>query len=258
MTKKIFSAEKKMLDDEKFPVRGEPSLRRACAGIDELKADIKYIAGIISGGTPILNESSSSSADKVLVDKEEFERHHEELSKLKRELREISEAIDKTKQEIAALGPAKPSIEGFSSITNELDAIAESTEVAAEEILACTENIENIATSIQSENVGSHLSHQAEEILSYVTTIFEACNFQDLTGQRITKAINTLSFVGERINRMVDIWAKDIEFDETMERVPVRHDGDVVIGGPAIIGEATSQDDIDKLFNQADIDKLFD
>ena len=37
-------------------------------------------------------------------------------------------------------------------------------------------------------------------------SIFEACNFQDLTGQRINKVMTTMKFIEHHINTMMDIW----------------------------------------------------
>jgi chemotaxis regulatin CheY-phosphate phosphatase CheZ len=41
-----------------------------------------------------------------------------------------------------------------------------------------------------------------------VVKIFEACNFQDLTGQRITKVVRALSFIEERVEAMMGVWNK--------------------------------------------------
>jgi chemotaxis protein CheZ len=37
--------------------------------------------------------------------------------------------------------------------------------------------------------------------------VFESCNFQDLTGQRISKVVATLKFIETHIIKMMDIWA---------------------------------------------------
>ena len=81
--------------------------------------------------------------------------------------------------------------------------------------------------------------------------IFEACNFQDLTGQRITKVVATLKFIETHILRMMEIWGgldafKDIQAEAIAER-----EGDArLLNGPKIDGEGghASQDDIDSLF----------
>lgn len=88
-----------------------------------------------------------------------------------------------------------------------------------------------------------------------MVSIFEACNFQDITGQRITKVVGALKFIEERVAGMMDIWgganglaafAPEPEMpDETPET-----DESSLLNGPALEeadGHA-SQDDIDALF----------
>ena len=49
-------------------------------------------------------------------------------------------------------------------------------------------------------------SASREEIQERVISIFEACNFQDLTGQRISKVMGTMKFIEQHINAMMEIW----------------------------------------------------
>ena len=91
----------------------------------------------------------------------------------------------------------------------------------------------------------------AADIQDRVVKIFEACNFQDLTGQRISKVVATLKFIETHIVRMMEIWGgleafKDIEADKI-----AAPEGDAkLLNGPKIDGEVghASQDDIDSLF----------
>jgi chemotaxis protein CheZ len=76
----------------------------------------------------------------------------------------------------------------------------------------------------------------------------EACTFQDITGQRVTKIIRSMQFVEERVLAMVDLMGRDsvekkaaVLSDETPEKDPL-------LNGPQLPGNAISQDDIDKLF----------
>ena len=93
---------------------------------------------------------------------------------------------------------------------------------------------------------------QASDIQEQVVKIFEACNFQDLTGQRITKVVNAFCFIEQRVDHMMEIWGgiegfKDIEkFD-----LPERTDHEELLNGPALEEDenVASQDDIDALFD---------
>jgi chemotaxis protein CheZ len=84
--------------------------------------------------------------------------------------------------------------------------------------------------------------------------MFEACNFQDLCGQRTTKVVNTLKFIEERVERMMEIWGEDtfdtVDHPEDVtareaERAPVGEE----LHGPAEHGGGISQADIDALFD---------
>ena len=84
-----------------------------------------------------------------------------------------------------------------------------------------------------------------------VIKIFEACNFQDLTGQRITKVVATLKFIETHIMRMMEIWGGMDAFKDIEVVAMAQREGDAkLLNGPKIEGETghASQDDIDSLF----------
>jgi len=174
-----------------------------------------------------------------------------EAQKLKTELDLIYDAINKTKQEIAAVHFSGFEGPEMTRVTNELDAIVGGTEHATEQILSNAEEIDQMAHTL-----GPRLKDEQDhalvaDIQERVIKIFEACNFQDLTGQRITKVVGTLKFIETHIVRMMEIWGgleafKDIEVETVAER-----EGDAkLLNGPKVSGEAghASQDDIDALF----------
>ena len=47
---------------------------------------------------------------------------------------------------------------------------------------------------------------------SAVTQIFEACNFQDVTGQRISKVVKTLQLIDNRVSQLLHTFG-EINFD---------------------------------------------
>ena len=84
-----------------------------------------------------------------------------------------------------------------------------------------------------------------------VIKIFEACNFQDLTGQRITKVVGTLKFIETHILRMMEIWGGLEAFKGIEAETIAQRKGDArLLNGPRIAGESghASQDDIDAMF----------
>ena len=140
----------------------------------------------------------------------------------------------------------------MSRVTDELDAIVGGTEQATETILAAAEFIDQTANTLGAALKSEQDQALASDIQDHVVRIFEACNFQDLTGQRITKVVATLKFIETHIVRMIEIWGgldafKDIAPDTIAER-----EGDKkLLNGPKLDDEAghASQDDIDALFN---------
>jgi chemotaxis protein CheZ len=175
-----------------------------------------------------------------------------EIQKLKKELDLIQAAINDTKQEIATLH-----VTGFRGpqmrrVTDELDAIVGGTESATEHILNAAEEIDQITNTLSALVKTDQEHNLTRDILEKVVQIFESCNFQDLTGQRISKVVATLKFIEDHIVKMMDIWGglealKDFTPDAIAER-----DGDAkLLNGPKLDEDAghASQDDIDALFN---------
>ena len=84
--------------------------------------------------------------------------------------------------------------------------MVESAERATEQILGAAEDIEDAANTLSASLKRDQEKSLALDIQDNVLRIFEACNFQDLTGQRIAKVLTTLKFVEERIAHMIEIW----------------------------------------------------
>ena len=174
----------------------------------------------------------------------------EQARALKGELDAVREAIESTKLEIATLHTS--SFDGFQSarVTDELDAIVSGTEQATEAILAAAETVDERAGDLAAKLDGDDQG-MAADIQEAVVRIFEACNFQDLTGQRITKIVATLRFVEERVDRMIEIWGGLDAFSEIEPDRPAAAEGDkALLNGPALPDDDSraSQDDIDALF----------
>ena len=91
-----------------------------------------------------------------------------------------------------------------------------------------------------------------EEIQERVISIFEACNFQDLTGQRITKVMATMRFIEQHINAMMEIWGGVDAIRSHAPQIVDTREGDArLLNGPKLDGDVghASQDDIDALFD---------
>jgi len=177
---------------------------------------------------------------------EDYRTRLEEAKALRAEMESIQNAINTTKLELAALhvGPGGRDIH---RVTDELDAVVQGTEEATEQVLQSAEAIDNDANDLAAVlKKGSNVD-LINDVRDHVVKIFEACNFQDLTGQRITKVVNTLRFIEERVDKMMSLWG-DLEAFVVKEQG--EEDG-TMMHGPALEADTgvASQDDIDALFD---------
>jgi chemotaxis protein CheZ len=172
------------------------------------------------------------------------------LDKVKAEVEAIAARITLTKQEIAALKHPLAKDDKLHSASMELSAVVKATEEATTAIMQVAEHLDETAREITALVADSYVVSRLNEMTEQVTKLFEACSFQDLTGQRITKVVKTIDYIEERIETMQVIWGK-----KDLEKLPIpedditRKDGDLELHGPQSAGQAISQDDIDKLFN---------
>jgi chemotaxis protein CheZ len=156
----------------------------------------------------------------------------------------LARYIETAKAEIAALRPDDIIRHHIPRVANELDAIAEATEGATNSIMAQAEKIENLTEGLDPE--------RAQQLIDCATTIYEACGFQDISGQRLTKAAKTLQRIDDRITVLVasigDEMTKQMEKepDDPNERTGFAGDPEL-LRGPQRGPKAKSQAEIDRL-----------
>ena len=163
---------------------------------------------------------------------------------------EIREAISTTRREIAALRAKGVTDPAKSRAADELDAVVSDTETATETILQAAEEIDTLIQTVAVQSDQS-LRAAAAEIQENVIKIFEACNFQDISGQRISKVVGLLQFIEGRLRRMEEVWMTfDVDGDdvETGEEGADRGDRSLLNGPALAIDRPVSQDEIDSLF----------
>jgi chemotaxis protein CheZ len=174
----------------------------------------------------------------------------QEARKLKIELDVISDAIKQTRSEIISLQDQGFDSTRVSRVGKELDAVFEHTTRATDQILDSAEDIEQLVAALAPRLTDAHEQGIAQTIQERVTTIFEACNFHDLTGQRIAKVASMLTMVEEHLARMMEIWTVIDRFDADAAR-PAEAGPDGHLHGPMLDGDNghSTQDEIDKLFH---------
>jgi chemotaxis protein CheZ len=176
----------------------------------------------------------------------------EQCEKLKVELDLIHDAISRTKREIAVLHGKSFNGEEMAKVNGELGAVVGGTEQATQQILEAAEAIDQAATALSNNITPDQQKRLSEDIQERVVSIFEACNFQDLTGQRINKVMQTMKFIEQHINEMMNIWGGVDAIKSHVPPVVDTREGDArLLNGPKLDGDAghASQDDIDAMFN---------
>lgn len=172
-----------------------------------------------------------------------------DLNTLKSETDSIHRAISRTMEELASLHFGAFSEGGEGRASRELDAVVHSTERATQQILEATEAIDEAANTLSASLRQNQEQALAGDIRDHAVRIFEACNFQDLSGQRIGKVLATLKFVEERVARMLEIWGGHQAIKDYAMAPPVNGDRRL-LAGPKLDGDTghLSQPEIDSMF----------
>ena len=159
------------------------------------------------------------------------------------EFRVIAGYIAKAKEEIREMRPHDISHERIPTAGAELEAITRDTENA-------THTIMNSAEAIM--GMGSSDPDYKSKVDDEVMKIFEACSFQDITGQRVSKVVNVLKQIEERVGKLANTLGVD---DKPMEMTAEeKRKADLLLHGPAIGGPETKQDAIDAMFDEVSFD----
>ena len=161
-------------------------------------------------------------------------------SSLLNEVAELGRTIANARAEIAALQVDDITASHIPSATDELDAIVSHTAAATDSILEVCETLDGVAGTLDTD---------AAAVLQDATTrIYEACSFQDITGQRITKVVATLKAIDSKVGHIT------ATFDKRAGRpapkpLPAEES---LLNGPQLPANAMDQSDIDKLLASFD------
>jgi chemotaxis protein CheZ len=189
------------------------------------------------------------------VDRAALERARAQIAEAqayKHELGLIYAAVERTRDPMAVLGADAPGSEQTARARRELAAIVGGTERATQSILQAAEEIDLAANTLSASIKNSHEQGLAQDIQDRVVQIFEACNFQDLTGQRVAHVLATLKFVEEHVARLMAIWHDIEEF--TPVALGEEADGEQrFLNGPKLPEDRghSTQDAIDLMFDCA-------
>ncbi|OUS18722.1 hypothetical protein A9Q97_00465 [Rhodospirillales bacterium 47_12_T64] len=236
--KKEFSAERGVRLRRGLAPTATISNMQLFESINELRSEITAL------------KQSNAMQRQSSMELSQEERNYNDAEDVRIEIAQMVRMIGKTKKEIAAIKHPDDVDDPFAQSTNELDAIVMATETATNSILDANERIEATVNELSGLlHDDSDVQTACDKIANEVITILEASNFQDITGQRMTKIINTLRFIEDRIVSMINIWGVEAFVDLPVGAEDGREGDDQLMNGPSAENEGITQDDIDALFD---------
>jgi len=153
------------------------------------------------------------------------------------EVEQLGRTIASAKAEIAELRVDDITHDHIPFATDELDAIVEHTATATNAILSGCETLDEVASKLSGE--------PAAKLQDATTRIYEACSFQDITGQRITKVVATLKTIEEKVAQIVATFGAGSTPAESEVKAEVGEAA--LLNGPQHPTVAMDQSDIDRL-----------
>ena len=149
---------------------------------------------------------------------------------LLREVESVGRMVADTRAEIAALRVSD--VAGFEipAATDELDAVVSHTAAATDTILEACETLDDFASGLG--------ELDAARLQAIVMTIYEACSFQDITGQRIRKVVATLKMIDAKVASLVAAGQSCVALPAPPEPLA---------SGPQLPAAAMDQADVDQL-----------
>lgn len=163
------------------------------------------------------------------------------------ELTQIRETLARTKRELAAM-MGDGNERRMARAADELRASVDGMDIATQKILKSVEVIEDSARALSGAQKSDYETGLTQEIQDQVVAIYEACNFQDLAGQRISSVIGTMTMVEDQIAAMLDR-CNGVAGIERPAAAPRPHAA--LLNGPKLDGDPghASQSDIDQMFD---------
>jgi chemotaxis protein CheZ len=173
--------------------------------------------------------------------------------KLYQQLLSLATYIEMARQDVAAIRPTEIQSSKIPAVTDDLDAIVAHTEEATSVILDAAEHLEKVSAKLDGESQAI--------VTDAVTRIYEACNFQDLTGQRITRVVKAVKDIEVKVEALIGALHEQLGLsaDELASLTAIRKtagkvkplvkksDADL-LNGPQNGTGAKSQEEIDRLF----------
>lgn len=158
------------------------------------------------------------------------------------EVAALGRTIANAKAEIAALRVDDITASHIPFATDELDAIVQHTATATDTILEGCETLDAVAGTVD--------APASAKLRDATRRIYEACGFQDITGQRITKVVDTLKTIEDKVARILATFGQKAVNPLMPAAEPGPDDG--LLNGPQLPNQAMGQSDVDRLMASVD------
>lgn len=152
----------------------------------------------------------------------------------------MRQALQRARQELTATMDAR-----LQRMAEELKSIRRDTDSATHTVLGKIEQIDDMAKTLAAALKSEQHRALAQDIQEHATRIYEACNFQDIAGQRIANALLAIEAVESQLARAAATLDERLTTQATTER-------NALVNGPRLTGDIghASQDDVDLIFSE--------
>ena len=168
---------------------------------------------------------------------------------LRNELQGLLQYINRVREEIASISRPADDDHEFSTMSDQLDAVIQATDDASNTIMACAEGNEEAVQELRGMLSDPAQIALLDKISENDMNTIQACSFQDITGQRVTKVARSLTYVEDRVSALTELWGKD-EIAKVDVKGEAKTADEQLLNGPALDPtRSISQDEIDALFD---------
>lgn len=226
-------------------------MQRKIFRVEQMFADRRLTAALQNTAAP-REAIDAPDALRALAERRE-EAIDATVRELERELASVRESIARNKRDLAALLGERNDRQMVRA-AGELGAAVVAMEKATQRILQAAEGIDDSARSLGAALKNEYERRLAQDVQEHVTAIYEACNFQDLAGQRIAKVVTLLGTLEERLAAMLDR-CSGFASSSAAQADTVQADGRTLVNGPRLDGDSgyIEQSVIDAMFVGASV-----
>lgn len=161
------------------------------------------------------------------------------------QVEDLANTVANARAEIVAIGADDITASHIPSATDELDAIVAHTATATNSILECCEQLDAMSVKLTAED--------SQTLQNVITRVYEACSFQDITGQRITKIVATLKSIELKVAQIIEVFGSDSGTpDAKANPRAAAPEVQSLLNGPQLPTAAMDQSDIDALMASFD------